>query len=99
MLIRRILLCQRRAFNLWEFVPAEHQMLQRPYGMKHKNTWKALFKASKVPPPTSEDHGLHAAWPPAEVNSPDSVFPNIFMREPQVIVLICSGLRGDSGAE
>ena len=24
MLIRRILPCQRRAFNLWEFVPAEH---------------------------------------------------------------------------
>ena len=24
MLIRRILLCQRRAFNLWEFDPAEH---------------------------------------------------------------------------
>ena len=27
MLIRRILPCQRRAFNLWEFVPAEHQTL------------------------------------------------------------------------
>ena len=24
MLVRRILPCQRRAFNLWEFVPAEH---------------------------------------------------------------------------
>ena len=24
MLIRRILPCQRRAFNLWEFVPAAH---------------------------------------------------------------------------
>ena len=35
MLIRRILPCQRRAFNLWEFVPAEHQMLQRLYAMKH----------------------------------------------------------------
>ena len=37
MLVRRILPCQRRAFNLWEFIPAEHQMLQRLYGMKHKN--------------------------------------------------------------
>ena len=27
MLVRRILPCQRRAFNLWEFVPAEHQTL------------------------------------------------------------------------
>ena len=29
MLVRRILPCQRWAFNLWEFVPAEHQMLQK----------------------------------------------------------------------
>ena len=29
MLIRQILPCQRRAFNSWEFVPAEHQMLRR----------------------------------------------------------------------
>ena len=28
MLVRRILPCQRRAFNLWEFVPAEHRTLQ-----------------------------------------------------------------------
>ena len=68
MLVRRILPCQRRAFNLWEFVPAEHQTLQRLYGMKHKNAWKALFKASEVPPPTSEDHGLHAARPPCPVS-------------------------------
>ena len=59
MLVRRILPCQRRAFNLWEFVSAEHQTLQRLYDMKHKNAWKALFKASEVPPPISEDHGLH----------------------------------------
>lgn len=57
MLVRQILPCQRRAFNLWEFVPAEHQTLQRLYRMKHKNTWKALFKASEVRPPISEDRG------------------------------------------
>ena len=51
MLIRPILPCQRRAFNLWEFIPAEHQMLRKLYGMTHKDAWKALFKASKVPPP------------------------------------------------
>ena len=28
MLVRRILPCQRRDFNLWEFVPTEHQTLQ-----------------------------------------------------------------------
>ena len=69
MLVRRILPCQRRAFNLWEFVPAEHQTLQRLYDMKHKNAWRALFKASEVPPPISEDRGLHAARRPIQVSS------------------------------
>ena len=68
MLVRRILLYQRRAFNLWEFVPVKHQTLQRLYGVKHEDAWKALFKASKVPPPTSEDRGLHAARPPSQVS-------------------------------
>ena len=60
MLIRRILPCQRRVFNLWEFIPTEHQTLRKLYGMKHKDAWKALFKASEIPPPTSEDRRLHA---------------------------------------
>ena len=69
MLAHRILPCQRRAFNLREFIRAEHQTLQRLYGMKHKNAWKALFKASEVPPPISEDRGLHDARPPSQVSS------------------------------
>ena len=69
MLVRRILPCQRRAFNLWEFVPAEHQTLRRLYDMMHKGAWKELFKASEVPPPTSEDRGLHAARAPRLVSS------------------------------
>ena len=69
MLIRRILPCQRRAVNLWEFVPTEHRTLQRLYGMTHKGAWKELFKASEVPPLTSEDRGLHAAWAPRPVSS------------------------------
>ena len=69
MLIHLILPCQRRAFNLWEFVPAEHQTLQRLYGMKHKNAWKALFKATEVPPLITEDRGLHAARQPTQVSS------------------------------
>ena len=36
--------------------------------MKHKNAWKVLFKASEVPPPTSEDRGLHAARAPHPVS-------------------------------
>ena len=61
MLVRRILSCQRRAFNLWEFVLAEHLTLRELYGTTHKDTWKALFKASEIPPPTSEVRGLRAS--------------------------------------
>ena len=64
MLVRRILPCQQRAFNLWEFVPAEHQTLQELYGTTHKDAWKVLFKASEIPPPTSVDRGLHATRSP-----------------------------------
>ena len=37
MLLRRILPCQRRAYNLWEFDPAEHQMLQELFDMTHED--------------------------------------------------------------
>ena len=60
MLFRRILPCQRWAFNMWEFDPAEHQTLQELYGTTHKDAWKVLFKAFEIPPPTSEDRRLHA---------------------------------------
>ena len=69
MLVRRILPCQIQAFDLWEFIPAEHQTLRKLYDMMHKGAWKVLFKASEVPPPTSEDRGLHAARPPSQVSS------------------------------
>ena len=69
MLVRRILPCQRRAFNLWEFVPAEHQTLGKLYDMTHKDAWKEMFKASEVPPLISEDRGLHAARHPIQVSS------------------------------
>ena len=61
MLIRRILPCQRRAFDMWEFDSAEHQMLLELFGTMHKEIWKALFKAGEVPPPLSEDRGLSAS--------------------------------------
>ena len=60
MLIHRILTCQRRAFNLWEFDADQHQALQELFDTTHKDDWKVLFKASEVPPPTIEDRGLSA---------------------------------------
>ena len=60
MLVRRILPCQRRSFNMWEFDPAEHQTLHELFNMTHKDVWKVLFMTGEVPPPTSEDRGLSA---------------------------------------
>ena len=40
MLFRRILPCQRRAFNLWEFDPAQHQTLRELFDTMHKDIWK-----------------------------------------------------------
>ena len=53
MLIRRVLPCQQRAFNLWEFDPAQHQTLSELFDTTHKDVWKVLFKGTKVPPPLS----------------------------------------------
>ena len=37
MLFRRILPCQQRAFNLWEFDPAQHQTLRELFDTTHKD--------------------------------------------------------------
>ena len=58
MLFRRILPCQRRAFNLWEFDPAQHQTLSRLFDTKHEDAWKVLFKSSEVSPPVTKDRGF-----------------------------------------
>ena len=58
MLFRRILPCQQRAFNLWEFDPAQHQYLNRLFDTTHEDAWKVLFKGAEAPPPTTEDRGL-----------------------------------------
>ena len=58
MLLRRILPCQRRVCNLWEFDSAEHQTLRELFGTMHKDIWKVLFKANDVPPPITKDHRL-----------------------------------------
>ena len=64
MLIRRILPCQQRAFNLWEFDPARHQTLSRLFDMTYEDAWKVLFKGAEAPASATEDRGfrtqLHA---------------------------------------
>ena len=60
MLFRWILPCQRWAFNLWEFDPAQHQTLSRLFDTTHEDAWKVLFKSSEVHPPITEDRGFCA---------------------------------------
>ena len=60
MLIRRILPCQQRAFNLWEFDPAQHRTLNRLFDTTHKDAWRVLFKRAEVPPLTTKDRGFSA---------------------------------------
>ena len=69
MLFRRILPCQQRDFNLWEFDPAQHQTLSRLFDTKHKDAWKVLFKSSEVSPPVTEDRGFCAKRQATEVSS------------------------------
>ena len=58
MLIRLILPCQRRAFNLWEFDPAQHQTLNRLFVTTYKDAWRVLFKGTEAPASTTEDRGF-----------------------------------------
>ena len=69
MLFRRILPCQQRDFNLWEFDPAQHQTLSELFDMTHKDVWRVLFKGAEVPPSLTEDRGLSAKRPTHLVSS------------------------------
>ena len=68
MLFRRILPCQRRAFNLWEFDPAQHQTMSWLFDTKHEDAWKVLFKSFEVSPPATEDRGFCAKRQASEVS-------------------------------
>ena len=60
MLIRRILPCQQRAFNLWEFDPARHRTLSRLFDTTYEDAWKVLFKDAVAPASATEDRGFSA---------------------------------------
>ena len=60
MLIRRILPCQQREFNLWEFDPTQHRTLNRLFDTTHEDAWRVLFKSAEVPPPITEDREFSA---------------------------------------
>ena len=82
MLFRQILPCRRRAFNMWEFDPAEHHTPREPFNTTHKDVWKVLFKATEVPPPTSEDRRLSTKRPAnlvSSLNITRCAFPSTFV--------------------
>ena len=58
LLIRLILSCQHRAFNLWEFDPARHQTLSRLFDRTYEDAWKVLFKGAEAPASATEDCGF-----------------------------------------
>ena len=60
MLIRLILPCQQRAFNLWEFDPARHQTLSRLFDTTYEDAWSVLFKGAEAPASATEDRGFSA---------------------------------------
>ena len=60
MLFRRILPCQQRAFNLWEFDQAQHRTLSRLFDTMYEDAWKVLFKGVEAPASAIEDRGFSA---------------------------------------
>ena len=69
MLFRRILPCQRGAFNMWEFDPAKNQTLRELFDTTHQDFCRVLFKVVEVPPPLTEDRRLSTKCPANPVSS------------------------------
>ena len=68
MLVRRILPCQQRDFDLWEFDPAQHQTLSRLFDTTYEDAGKVLFKGTEAPASASEDHGYSSQRHTSEVS-------------------------------
>ena len=75
MLFRRILPCQQRAFNLWEFDPAQHQTLSGLFDTTYEDVWKVLFKGAEAPASVTEDRGFRTHRPADEVSDFATCFP------------------------
>ena len=68
MLVHRILPCQQRDFNLWEFNPAQHQTLSGLFDTMYKDAWRVLFKGAEAPSSATEDRGFSSQRPADEVS-------------------------------
>ena len=87
---------------MWEFDPAEHQMLLELFDTMHKEIWKVLFKTGEVPPPLFEDHGLSAkrlASPVSPLIITRCSLPSTFMGGFLSHDAHQTGLGGEGGAD
>ena len=75
MLIRRILPCQRRGFNMWEFDQEQHQTLNGLFDTMYEEVWKVLFKGAEAPASATEDRGFRSQRPADEVSDLATCFP------------------------
>ena len=98
MLVRRILPCQHRTCNLWEFDPAKHQTLRELFGTTHEDIWKLLFKGNETPPDTTEDRGYQLSRPACLVSN-RTFCPYNTREAPNVLSIILLGLDEEGGAD
>ena len=68
MLVRRILPCQERAFNLWEFNPEQHQALSGLFDTMYKGAWRVLFMGAEAPASATKDRGFRSQRQADEVS-------------------------------
>ena len=68
MLVRQILPCQERAFNLWEFNPEQHQALSGLFDTTYEGAWRVLFKGAEAPASATEDRGFRSQRQADEVS-------------------------------
>ena len=68
MLVRRILPCQERAFNLREFNPEQHQALSGLFDTTYEGAWRVLFKGAEAPASATEDRGFRSQRQADEVS-------------------------------
>ena len=98
MLVRRILPCQHRTCNLWEFDLAKHQILGELFGFSHKDIWKVLFKSSKSWPDSAEDRGYQLSRPASSV-SHHTFYPHNPKEALNVFSTALLGLDEEGGAD
>ena len=102
MLVRRILPCQHRACNLWEFDPAKHQTLLEFFGTMYEDISKVLFKSGKSWPDSAEDCGYKLSRPASSVSfSFFKVYP-LFLysrKTPKLPYLFVQGWTKEGGVD